>query len=450
MPIGSYTRKQIISFATFCISNFCSALCFSLQAPFYPREAEKRGATATQYGFVFGVFELTMFLCSPLFGRYLSVIGPSFLFSTGVFTAGLSCILFGLLDKVYETNVFLGLSFLTRIFESIGSSAAVTSSLSLVSNNFPENTGSCFAIMEMFFGVGLIIGPTVGGALYEVGGYTLPFLVLGSTLLVTGLLAKLILPADNYEISTSTPRQSQTLKALKIFGVFICMYTTAAAAFSIGFLQATLEPYIRPLGLSPFQTGLMFVISGGTYALTCPLWGIVCDKFKNSHGKAMTIGAIFLILTFLFMGPVPFIPFQLSLSVCITTLFLHGIALGAQFVGTFSGALSFAVENGFEDNIDTSGLITGIWTSASALGGFTGPSLSGYLYDTIGFQWGSLVVVGQQVIVLILIATLVIKNRTKETIEQDDERQSLLPKQTTTYGNTEDSDIITNGRNVLS
>ena len=32
------------------------------QAPFYPIEAERKGATATEYGLVFGVFELTVFL----------------------------------------------------------------------------------------------------------------------------------------------------------------------------------------------------------------------------------------------------------------------------------------------------------------------------------------------------------------------------------------------------
>ena len=37
-----------------------------LQAPFYPAEAEKKGASATQYGLVFGIFELVVFLVSHL------------------------------------------------------------------------------------------------------------------------------------------------------------------------------------------------------------------------------------------------------------------------------------------------------------------------------------------------------------------------------------------------
>jgi hypothetical protein len=39
-----------------------------------------------------------------------------------------------------------------------------------------------FAILETFFGIGMIMGPTVGGALYELGGFTLPFVSLGGKL----------------------------------------------------------------------------------------------------------------------------------------------------------------------------------------------------------------------------------------------------------------------------
>ena len=46
-------------------------MCVSLQAPFYPAEAEKKGATATQYGLVFGIFELTVFVVSPVIGKFL-------------------------------------------------------------------------------------------------------------------------------------------------------------------------------------------------------------------------------------------------------------------------------------------------------------------------------------------------------------------------------------------
>lgn len=34
-------------------------------------QAELKGATATEYGLVFGIFEFVIFLTSPIFGKYV-------------------------------------------------------------------------------------------------------------------------------------------------------------------------------------------------------------------------------------------------------------------------------------------------------------------------------------------------------------------------------------------
>lgn len=67
-------------------------------------QAEKKGCTATEYGFVFGIFELIVFLVSPLYGQFMNRIGPKVLFNSGIYTTGTSAIIFGLLDKV-EVNL---------------------------------------------------------------------------------------------------------------------------------------------------------------------------------------------------------------------------------------------------------------------------------------------------------------------------------------------------------
>ena len=49
-------------------------------------------------------------------------------------------------------------------------------------------------MLETCFGLGLILGPTVGGALYSASGYMLPFVVLGTFLLLGGVIAFCVLP----------------------------------------------------------------------------------------------------------------------------------------------------------------------------------------------------------------------------------------------------------------
>lgn len=50
------------------------------------------------------------------------------------------------------------------------------------------------ASLETFFGLGMIVGPTVGGALYQLGGYTLPFAVMGSCLFTSAIMTAFVLP----------------------------------------------------------------------------------------------------------------------------------------------------------------------------------------------------------------------------------------------------------------
>ena len=50
-----------------------------------------------------------------------------------------------------------------------------------------------FYIYQLQF-LGEIVGPVVGGALYEIGGFTLPFAVMGSILALSSVFIYFVLP----------------------------------------------------------------------------------------------------------------------------------------------------------------------------------------------------------------------------------------------------------------
>jgi len=126
--------------------------------------------------------------------------------------------------------------------------------------------------------------------------------VLGSALFVAAVSTAFILPVHNnsdnnahntggsfgylnyivtllrFYIQYTIRYNSGMMKVLKIPGVMIASMSIIATSMSIGFLQATLEPHLRQFNLSPVVLGLMFVINGGTYAITAPAWGWFCDN----------------------------------------------------------------------------------------------------------------------------------------------------------------------------
>lgn len=180
------------------------------------------------------------------------------------------------------------------------------------------------ACLETFFGLGLIVGPTLGGFLFQVGGYMLPFTVLGVLLVAAALFTYAVLPStDHCEPPPSGDLEFHFLllfirsihdhfaggifRMLRIPSILLASFTVFAASTSIGFLSATLEPHLRQFDLMPVTMGLMFVIEGGIYAVTAPLWGYLCDR--KVQPKIITlIGSLFIVCGFLLIGPAPFLP----------------------------------------------------------------------------------------------------------------------------------------------
>ena len=98
MPVLNISKLRYV-FLSVNISGVYIALglLISLQPPFYPSEAEKMGATPAEYGFVFGIANLSLFLFSPIFGAYATRIGPKTCFNCGAVLQGVSGFLFAFL-----------------------------------------------------------------------------------------------------------------------------------------------------------------------------------------------------------------------------------------------------------------------------------------------------------------------------------------------------------------
>ena len=64
---------------------------------------------------------------------------------------------------------------------------------------FPEKKSSVYAWLDTSYNLGLTLGPVLGTLMYEAGGFSLPFLVIGSATLLSGALVLIVT-----EVSTST------------------------------------------------------------------------------------------------------------------------------------------------------------------------------------------------------------------------------------------------------
>ena len=140
---------------------------------------------------------------SPIAGGLCSKFGRRRVLVVGVFVVSGGTFLFGLVPPVCRS---LGIPMMpwfivARVLQGTGSALTMTCIFAILSDAFPESRGRIIGVAEMMNSLGWTVGPPMGGLLFALGGFTLPFLICGALPLLTlaGVLS--VFPEDG-----TTPR----------------------------------------------------------------------------------------------------------------------------------------------------------------------------------------------------------------------------------------------------
>ncbi|XP_068628607.1 MFS-type transporter SLC18B1-like isoform X2 [Battus philenor] len=361
--------------------SFCS---MSIMAPFFPREANAKGLSDTMCGMVFSFYAVVMFVTSPLFGKFLPAMGAKFMFIAGIFVAGVCNVLFGTLVLVEDSLTFTILCFVVRGMEALGASAYSTASYVFVVNAFPDTIGTVLGILETFVGLGMSVGPAIGGLLYSIGGFCVPFYSLGVVMVLTVPINFFLLSdCDEYVSGSKT---ASILRLFKIPSIIITGLVIVIVSNTWAFLDPTLEPHLRQFGLSTNQIGLIFLLFSSLYGIFSPIWGWVADRVHN-HWCMMVWGLFLSTVGLLLLGPCPFIPgLSRELWLDLVALSILGISVALTLLPTFQGVLTSSIfEGGCPEALATYSAVAGVWSCCYSLGEVLGPALGGALAERYGF-----------------------------------------------------------------
>ncbi|XP_073930514.1 MFS-type transporter SLC18B1 isoform X5 [Castor canadensis] len=365
--------------------NLSSMMAYSILGPFFPKEAEKKGVSDTTIGMIFGCYALFDLLSSLVFGKYLVYIGAKFMFIAGIFVSGGVTILFGVLDQVPDGPIFITMCFLVRIVDAISFSAAITASDSILAKAFPNNVATVLGSLEVFSGLGLVLGPPLGGFLYQSFGYKVPFIFLGSIVLLMIPLNICILP--NYE---SDPGEHSFWKLVTVPKVGFISFVIISFSSCFGFLDPILSLFVlQKFDLPAGYVGLVFLGLALSYAISSPLFGLLSDKMPHRRKWFLVFGNLITAGCYMLLGPAPVLHIESQLWLLVLILVINGISAGMSVIPTFPEILSCAYENGFEEGLSTLGLVSGLFGAMWSVGAFIGPMLGGFLYEKIGFEWAA-------------------------------------------------------------
>ncbi|NXF10800.1 S18B1 protein, partial [Smithornis capensis] len=348
-------------------------------------QAEKKGVSNTIVGLIFGCFAFFNFSSSLILGNYLTQIGAKFMFVSGIFVSGCVTILFGMLDKVPSGPMFIVFCFLVRAMDAISFAAAITASFSILAKAFPSNTATVLGSLEIFSGLGLVLGPPLGGFLYQSFGYEVPFITLGCIVLGFVPLNMCLLP--KYE---SIPSKESFWKLILMPKVLILSLTVFSISMCLGFLDPTMSLFIvKKFSLPASYVGLIFLGLAVSYSLSSPLLGLVSDKLPYIRKWLLVCGGLLTALCFVMLGPAPVLHIESQLWMFVLVLVLIGFSLSMSAIPVFPEILLCARENGFEEGLSLLGLVSGLFNAMWSLGAFAGPVLGGFLNEKMGFEWAA-------------------------------------------------------------
>ena len=131
--------RNVLAVISLGLLNICWGFVGSMQAPFFPIEAEKKGATASQFSPIFGFIHLATVVTSPFMAKVITRVGLGNVFKLSLGLIFVAAISFGCLTFVSDLVLFLTLAYFLRILAGVGGAALWTAMLSFLLARWKEN-----------------------------------------------------------------------------------------------------------------------------------------------------------------------------------------------------------------------------------------------------------------------------------------------------------------------
>lgn len=418
MTNTTYVFMNRTSKVALCLAALSSSIVYGVLAPLLPDEAKHHGVGEQSTGMIFSAFAATVFLVSPVIGdKLIPYMGrkPSLLL--GLLGLGCTTVLFAFVKQIAPESplLFFSVCVFIRVLQGLTAALSEVASFAITASlcSGSELTGT-LGLIEIFVGIGYMLGPVAGGLLFEIGGFEFPFIVLGCLQVPMCLSLNYLFPNanENDENEESHTESSGTLVRRPTVLLMLCVAVYGNASYS--FLEPTLQHHVSKLIPTAGQLGGLFFLCSFAYAIFTPLFTLlsrdrhitVTQRHESisplprlcastvvpSQTRVLAIGGrnviivglVFISIGYSLMGPawilhnLPGLATASVMSVSVSMIFI-GIGQSASMLPLMDVIL--------KDTGDaTSDAVSGLINSAYALGEMLGPIVGTNLDALCGFE----------------------------------------------------------------
>lgn len=344
-----------------------AVLGFSLVAPIFPLYILDLGASYTLLGIIVSVYGAVQLVTQIPIGRLSDRIGRKGLILIGLISFSIMPPLY-----IYATNAYILIPI--RMIGGAGASAVWPLAMALIIEQADsQGRGAAMGWYNASFYSALAFGPLIGGMLYDLFGLEAPFYFWA----LLGLVSVLIVLTKVKEADRRSVLSETVLVGVKEALILPGYRTTFVACCGVvlwmgivgGFNFTMLPSYASVLGLSTVEVGLLYLVYGGTMAVSNIYFGRQADRGRRK----------LLIVSSCLLGTISFglLVFAHSLLQAVLLLAVLGTALG---IGNPAAAALIA------DTTCTSrrGEIFGIFNTSRMAGVVIGPLIAGLTADMYG------------------------------------------------------------------
>jgi multidrug resistance protein len=374
MDSGS-SRRFALALVTF--ATFTDIIAYSIAVPVLPDLTRKLGASPTMVGLLFASFGVTALLTAIPMGVVSDRIGRKGPLVSGFLGLAVASVMLAFADGLPSL-------FVARLAQGAADAVTWVVGLALVADSYdPAERGRASGIVMSGASSAFVIGPSLGGWMYELGGLRLPFLVVAGMSAVGAVAAILLkLPAPH------THREPvPILSVLRVPAVGACAAAVIIAASTMSMLEPVLALHLQTLGINPGRIGLVFGVAAISSAILHPLYGRLADRWGPRRLTLLGLAVSGCVMPAL--GRV--VSFESAIPMFVVQIAALSLVIAPS--------LAYMAEATSDAGLGSFGVAYGLYNVAWGVGLLAGPAAGGYLFERMGlarlaYWWAPAVIAG--------------------------------------------------------
>lgn len=295
-PPRAEARAPWPVFATVALGTFMSALDSSIVNVALPSMQQALGGSVTDIGWVSLAYLLALTLLLLPFGRLGDAIGRR-----RVYLAGLALFVVG--SALCGLSRTAGLLVAARVVQGVGASMLSANAAAIVTAAFPAAMrGRALGSIGAVVGLGLTVGPPLGGSLLEAAGWPAIFLVNLPVGVLAIALGVRLLPRDADKAARKAAERAPLFDPALLRNR---VFTAATASLFLAFVSLFAAVFLVPFylenvtGLAPAQVGQVLVVVPLLLFLVAPAAGALSDRVGTRRLATAGLTVIFAGMVFL-------------------------------------------------------------------------------------------------------------------------------------------------------